>query len=221
MPLESFLEHVLTTPRYLAVWGVLVIASLSVLAYDLRANNDELAPLMKLVWGLTVLYSGPLGLCLYAFAGRTQISNDSVWRRGVRSVAHCYSGCGMGEVVGVVITAGLLSMGTPVVVAGTFLCAYTAGYALTVGPLMQEGVGFGEAMWDALLSETPSITVMEVAAIGTDVWLAGDAVIGELLFWSSLVLSLTIGLAVAYPVNLGLVAGGVKEGMQNPAALAG
>jgi len=59
---------------------------------------------------------------------------------------------------------------------------------------------------------------MEVAAIGTDVWLAGEAHIGSVLFWSALVFSLTVGLLVAYPVNVALVHAGVKEGMQNPRA---
>ncbi|MFB6095288.1 MAG: DUF4396 domain-containing protein, partial [Halodesulfurarchaeum sp.] len=96
---------------------------------------------------------------------------------------------------------------------------YLFGYALTVGPLMQEGVGLREAVRDALYSETPSITVMEIVAIGTDVWLAADAHMGQVLFWSSLVFSLSLGFVAAYPVNLWLISRGVKAGMQNPAEL--
>jgi len=216
MSLEAALRGVLTNPAFLAVWAVLVCGSLSILVWDLRANNDHIAPLMQLVWGLTTLYSGPLGLGVYWGSGRKQISRDSLWRRGARSVAHCYSGCGMGEVVGVTVAAGVLALPSLYVMGGTFACAYLAGFALTVGPLMQEGVGLGEALTDALYSETPSITVMEVAAIGTDVWLAGEATIGEPLFWAALVFSLTVGFVVAYPVNVLLVRLGVKEGMADP-----
>lgn len=214
--LEATLQRVLTNPIYLVAWVVLVAGSVGILAYDIRANNAGIAPLMKFVWGLTVLYSGPLGLVIYWFAGRSQIERDSLWRRGFRSVAHCYSGCGAGEVIGVTIAAGLLALDSSMVIVVTFTCAYILGYTLTVGPLMQEGVDFREAMTDALLTETPSITVMEIAAIGTDIWLAGDAHIGEVLFWSGLIFSLTVGLAVAYPVNVYLVHRGVKGGMQNP-----
>ncbi len=216
MSVESALRTTLTDPAFLAVWAVLVFGSLSVLLWDLRTNNAHIAPLMKLVWGLTTLYSGPIGLAVYWRAGRKQIPRDGLWRRAARSVAHCYSGCGMGEVVGVTVTAGLLALPSLYVVGGTFACAYVAGFALTVGPLMQEGVGFGEAFADALYSETPSITVMEIAAIGTDVWLAGEARIGEPLFWAALIFSLTVGLAAAYPVNVLLVHLGVKEGMADP-----
>ena len=216
MALESTLEGVLTNPTYLTVWAGVVATALAVLVWDVVTNNDGMAPLMKFVWGLTVLYSGPLGLAMYWYAGRTQIGHDSLWRKGSRSVAHCYSGCGAGEVVGVTLAAGLLALGTSLVIGVTFAFAYAMGYALTVGPLLQEGVGLREAAKDALLTETPSITLMEIAAIGTDVWLAGEAHTGDVLFWSALVFSLTIGLLVAYLLNVYLVHRGVKGGMQDP-----
>lgn len=43
---------------------------------------------------------------------------------------------------------------------------------------------------------------------------------GDTLFWSALVFSLSLGLLVAYPVNLVLIRRGVKEGMMNPAEMA-
>ncbi len=183
---------------------------------DLRLSNPQTPSLMKLVWGFTVLYSGPLGLAVYIYSGRRQIARDSLWRRGFRSVAHCYSGCGAGEVVGISVTAGLLGLGTWWVAGITFTLAYVAGFALTVGPLLQEGVPLRRAFWDAVYSETASITVMEVVAISVDLWLAGKATIGEPIFWASLIFSLSMGLLAAYPVNLLLIAWGVKEGMHSP-----
>jgi hypothetical protein len=220
MSVESALQSVLTNGTVLAAWGVAVLASLLVLAWRLRGPESRIAPLMTFVWALTVRYSGPFGLAVFWYAGRTDIARDSLWRRAFRSVAHCYSGCGAGEVFGVTLAAGVLALSQFRVAAITFACAYTAGFALTVGPLMQEGVGFGEAVRDAFYTETPSITVMEVTAIGTDLWLAGEAHIGSVLFWSALAFSLTVGLLAAYPVNVALVAGGVKEGMQNPRSAA-
>lgn len=216
MSVERALRALLTNPAALGAWAVVVALALGALVWDLRTNNREIAPLMQFVWALTVLYSGPVGLAVYWYAGRSQISRDSLWRRGFRSVAHCYSGCGAGEVIGVTVAAGLLNLAELPVIAITFASAYTLGYTLTVGPLVQEGVAFGTALTDALYSETPSITVMEVAAIGTDVWLAGKAHITDVLFWSALVFSLSVGFVVAYPVNVWLVHRGVKEGMQNP-----
>ncbi|MEJ2508862.1 MAG: DUF4396 domain-containing protein [Gammaproteobacteria bacterium] len=171
---------------------------------------------MKWVWGLTTLYSGPLGLLVYAYSGRRQIRRDSLWRRGFRSVAHCYSGCGAGEVVGVFIAAGLLSMGNLAVTVITFALAYVFGYAMTVGPLLEQGVGLRRAVRDALYSETASITVMEISALTVNNWLSSGTHLGHVLFWTALIVSLSVGLIVAYPVNLLLIHYGVKQGMASP-----
>lgn len=220
MSLHGAIQSVLTDPVFLGVWGALVFGALATLVADLLLKNEALGSLMKFVWVFTVLYSGPLGLAIYYYAGRAQIPHDSVWRRGFRSVSHCYSGCGAGEITGVVIALGLLSLGNLYVALTTFAFAYVFGYAMTVGPLLQEGVPFEEAMRDAFYTETPSITVMETVAIGTDLWLAGEAVMTDVLFWSALVFSLSLGLLAAYPVNVLLIHFGVKEGMMNPAEMA-
>lgn len=214
--IEHALRATLTDPAFLLVWGVLVVSSLGVLVFDVATRNPQIGGLMKWVWLFTVLYSGPLGLAVYFYSGRRQIARDSLWRRGFRSVAHCYSGCGAGEIAGVVITVGLLGLGNFWVAGLTFLLAYVAGFALTVGPLMEDGVPFGEAIRDALYSETASITVMEIVAISVDLWLAGKAGMGDPVFWSSLVFSLSAGLLAAYPVNVLLIRMGVKEGMHSP-----
>lgn len=219
-PAREVVRPVVSDPQVLAAWAVLVVASVGVLWWDLRERNQAIPSLMKAVWTLVVAYSGPFGLALYWWAGRTQIAHDSLWRRGVRSTAHCYSGCGAGEVAGFVVLAGVLALqSTLVVTAGTFAAAYLFGYGLTVGPLLQEGEGLGTAVADALYSETPSITVMEVTAIGTDLLLAGGATILEPLFWGALVFSLSVGFVASFPVNALLVASGVKAGMENPAEM--
>lgn len=200
----------------LSVWFILVLASEAILLRDLFMRNRHLGSLMKAVWLLTVLYSGPVGLLIYWFSGRKEIPEDSDLRRGWRSVAHCYSGCGGGEVAGIIIAVGLLSLGTLWVAVLTFALAYVAGYALTVGPLLQDGLPLLTAVKDALYSETASITVMEVTAISLDLWLAGSAGMGDPRFWSSLIISLSAGLLAAWPINVLLIKYGVKEGMHNP-----
>jgi len=212
----SRLHDLMAEPAFPLVWAALMLPCLVVVIRDLRTRNAHLMPLMKVVWALTVLYSGPLGLAIYWWTGRKEIADDALWRRSFRSVAHCYAGCGMGEIVGVAIAVGIFALGNAGVAATTFAFAYAAGFALTVGPMVQGGVGLGAAMRDAVIAETPSIGVMEAVAIGVDLTLAGNATMGEALFWSSLVVSLTAGLVAAYPVNLLLIRHGVKEGMMDP-----
>ncbi|GAA0211766.1 DUF4396 domain-containing protein [Halobaculum roseum] len=218
-PARELLVPPLSDPHVMGAWAVVVAVSTAVLLWDLRERNESIPSLMRGVWTLTVLYSGPFGLAVYWYAGRTQIPRDSLARRGFRSTAHCYSGCGAGEVTGILLAQGLLGLAVGWVAAATFGFAYLFGFSLTVGPLMQEGVGLREAVADAFYSETPSITVMEVVAIGTDLLLAADAHVGDLLFWGALAFSLSIGYLAAYPVNVALVRVGVKEGMANPAEL--
>jgi hypothetical protein len=212
---------VLTDPVHLGVWAVVVLLSLLVLVRDLLSENAHIARLMKFVWVLTVAYSGPLGLWVYWYSGRRQIRRDSIWRRAFRSLAHCYSGCGAGEIIGVSIAAGLLALSTTPVALITFAFAYAMGYGLTVGPLLEEGVGLKTALRDAFITETPSILVMEVTAIAFDLWLAGGAGVDEIIFWSGLAFSLSVGLIAAYPVNVLLIAAGIKEGMADPRVTSG
>lgn len=215
MNVESLREF-LSNPWVLVIWGSTVIIALSLLVQDLRQRNAHIPSLMKAVWLLTILYSGLLGLWVYRFSGRKEIPRDSLWRQGFRSVAHCYSGCGAGEVTGVFIAAGLLSLNNIAVAAITFSLAYVFGYAMTFGPLIQAGVPVKRALIDTFYSDTATIAVMEVTAISLDLWLAGSATMGEVLFWNSLILSLTVGLLTSYPVNVLLVRLGIKKGMGDP-----
>jgi hypothetical protein len=211
--------HDLVTLELVLAWLAVSLASVGVLWIDLRRNNQTLPSMMKLVWTLTVLYSAVLGLAVYWYSGRRQIPEDSFLRRGMRSTAHCYSGCGVGEVLGVTLAAGILLLSTLGVAATTFAFAYTFGVAFTVGPLLQEGVGPREAISDAVYSESGSIVAMETVAIGSDIYLAGEATMGEPVFWASLSVSLSLGFLAAYPINLGLLRLGVKEGMADPSEM--
>jgi hypothetical protein len=60
---------------------------------------------------------------------------------------------------------------------------------------------------------------MEIFAIGTDLLLASEAHMGQILFWMALAFSLSIGFLVAWPVNVALVKYGVKEGMSDPSEM--
>jgi len=207
-------------PAVPATWAAIVAVSVLLLVRDLQRNNAQIRGLMRWVWILTVLYSGPFGLWIYAHAGRAQIPRDDLFRRSLRSVAHCYSGCGAGEVLGVALAVGVLALPTWGVAALTFSLAFTFGLAFTVGPLMQDGVPFPRAIHDGLVAESASIVVMEATAIGVDLSLARDAGMDQPLFWSSLVVSLSLGLFAATPVNAWLIRAGVKEGMHDPRMMA-
>lgn len=212
----ELVRQILSNPTVLSVWLFSVIISEFILIYDLTKNNPQIMKIMKLVWILTILYSGVVGLLIYQYSGRRQIPEDNLWRRGFRSVAHCYSGCGAGEIAGIFIAVGIFNLGNWPVAIITFVLAYVFGFALTIFPLMQDGESFSTAVKDALYSETASITVMEVVAIAVDLVLSGNSNIHHIKFWTSMIISLSLGLVAAYPVNVLLIHWGVKEGMHDP-----
>ena len=212
----EILIEIVSSRLLLAILLIQAAIAVAILLYDIAKNNSAMPGLMKWVWGFSVAYSGLFGLAIYWISGRPGISDDAKWRRGFRSTAHCYSGCGMGEISGMVIAVGLLSLDTVWVVVVTFSLAYVAGFALTMGPMMQEGADAKTAFKDALYSETASITVMEIVAISVDLWLAGEAGMGEAQFWNALIISLTCGFVAAWPVNYVLIRMVVKSGMGDP-----
>ena len=210
------LVSILSDSRLLGIWLILALLSCAWLLIDLLRNNQHIVPIMKAAWILTVLYSGPLGLLIYFYAGRKEIRTNSLWRKGFRSVVHCYSGCGAGEIVGVSIAVGLFALGNLGISVISFLLAYVFGFGMTFGPLLQQGVQIKKAFIDTVYSDTATITAMEITAISLDTSLAGTASINQTLFWNSLILSLFAGLLVAYPVNLLLIKYGIKSGMGDP-----
>ncbi|SLN65360.1 hypothetical protein AQS8620_03017 [Aquimixticola soesokkakensis] len=212
----SVVQSFFNSPWFIGTWLVLAVICVVLVIRDLVVNNSHLMSLMKVVWTLAVAYSGPVGLLIYWRTGRKEIPDDADWRRAFRSVAHCYSGCGLGEIIGVVLVTWLFAANNYVTAGVTFGLAYAIGFALSLGPLVQEGVALRKALKDTFVAETPSILTMEVVAIAVDLTLAGKAHMGEPIFWASLVVSLTLGLFAAYPVNYWLITHGIKEGMMDP-----
>lgn len=212
----DILISIIESPILLAGLVAQALIAVAILITDVRKKNRHMPSMMKWVWGFSVAYSGFFGLAIYWMTGRPKIADDHDWRRGFRSTAHCYSGCGMGEIAGIVIAVGILSLANIWVAAITFTLAYVFGYAATVFPMMQEGVGLKTALKDAVYTETASIAVMEIVAISADLFIAGEAGMGDARFWSALIISLTLGFVAAWPVNCFLVKRGVKEGMGDP-----
>ena len=122
---------------------------------------------------------------------------------------HCLTGCAIGEVLGMVIGTAL-GWGNLETIALAVVLAFFFGYALTMRPLLRDGMALGAAARLALAADTASITVMEIVdnLIMLAIPGAMDAPLDSLLFWGSLALALAIAGIAAFPVNRWLIARG-------------
>lgn len=133
----------------------------------------------------------------------------SLNRTAFSATAHCLTGCSIGEVLGMVIGTAL-GWGNPAIIALAVGLAFVFGYSLTLLPILRSGVGAGAAMRLAFLSDTASITTMEIVDNLVMVIIPGamHAGLASWLFWGSLALALIIAGAAAFPVNRWLIARG-------------
>ena len=64
-PVRHVMKPILSDPLVMGAWALVVVASVGVLWWDIRERNGALPSMMKGVWTLVVLYSGPFGLAVY------------------------------------------------------------------------------------------------------------------------------------------------------------
>ena len=127
-------------------------------------------------------------------------------RLALSATVHCLTGCGIGEVLGLVISTALGWHDVPSILLAVVL-AFIFGYGLTLRPLLAGGVGLAQALRLAFAADTLSIVVMEIVDNAIILLIPGamDAGLASLLFWGSLAVALAIAFAVAFPVNLWLI----------------
>ena len=155
--------------------------------------------------------SAPPRTAHHAHGGAPAMHADapSLNRLAVSATVHCLTGCAIGEVLGMVIGTGL-GWGNSRTIAISIVLAFIFGYALTMRPLLRDGLAFGAAAKLALAADTASIVIMEIVdnAIMLAIPGAMHAGLGSILFWGSLAIALLVAGAAAFPVNRWLIARG-------------
>src|SRR6188472_1924218 len=102
----------------------------------------------------------------------------------LRATVHCLTGCGIGEVLGLVISTVLGLANLPSIVLATVL-AFIFGYGLTLIPLLSSGMALTQALKLAFAADTLSIVVMEIMDNAIMLLIPGamEAGLSDLLFW--------------------------------------
>ena len=136
-------------------------------------------------------------------------SQLSLNRLAWSATLHCLTGCAIGEVLGMVIGTAL-GWGNFETIALAVVLAFFFGYALTMRPLLRDGMALAAAARLALAADSASITVMEIVdnAIMLVIPGAMDAGLSNPLFWASLAVALALAAVAAFPVNRWLIARG-------------
>ena len=125
---------------------------------------------------------------------------------------HCLLGCGLGEVVGMII-ARAIGLGTVSSIALAVLLGFVFGFVLGMRPLLKAKFGFARAFKTVLIAEGLSIAVMETAEVLVEVYTPGVMAAGLTsgIFWLGMGLALVAGFIAAFPVNYILVRRGVRH----------
>jgi hypothetical protein len=136
-------------------------------------------------------------------------TNASINKTAASATLHCLTGCAIGEVLGMIISTAAGWSTWPSVAISVFL-AFTFGYLLSIISLIKHGLGPRKSMKLAFASDTASIATMEVSDNAFILLVPGaiDAELNSLLFWISLIISLVVAYAVAYPLNRYLISKG-------------
>jgi hypothetical protein len=136
-------------------------------------------------------------------------SPDSPTRAAIQATIHCLTGCAVGEILGMVLSAAL-GFGNALSIVVSVLLAFVFGYALTLRPVIAAGVAPRRAMRLAIASDTVSIATMELVDNAFILLVPGAIAAGlaDGLFWWSLLVSLAIAFVLTVPVNRWLIVRG-------------
>jgi len=209
---------------FLVVWFLLAACSSAYVAYDQFKNNPE-PTVMK--WGfiLVTLYMGPIGLLLYVLADKEPRPGEHerfiapLWKQGVGSTIHCVAGDATGIILAAAVTALL---GLPMWL--DLIIEYTAGFGFGLfifqSLFMKSMMGgtYFENVRKTFLPEFISMNammagmapVMSLLMMGRDMRAMEPT---EFLFWGVMSFGVLAGFALAYPVNVWMVAAGLKHGL--------
>ena len=205
-------------------WLVLAALSAAYVALDQFRGNPE-ATVMKWGFVLVTLYMGPIGVLLYVMAdkepapGTHEAFVAPLWKQSVGSTVHCVAGDATGIILASILTALL---GLPM--WADLIIEYVAGFlfGLLIFQALFMRAMMGGSYWDnvkrSFIPELLSMNLMMagMAPVMTMMMMGRDMRAmwpGELLFWFVMSMGVIAGFFLAYPMNVLLVARGLKHGL--------
>jgi hypothetical protein len=221
--------------REIALFSIITaILCAAIITVDLLFHKQRMA-IMNLVWPITALYAGPLGLLTYYLLGRKSKGmatkegghdmheTKPFWQKTIISTLHCGSGCTLGDMVAETFTILFPVSFLGSYRYGSWLIDFTAAFAIgiifqyyAIKPMKK--LQPGEALAEALKADGLSLTAWQIGMYG------GVAIISLMIlrqrpsatsvaFWFVMQLAMLIGFITSYPVNWWLIKRHIKEVM--------
>ncbi len=215
-----------------------LLCSLIVVA-DILSGHKQHMWIMNLVWPITALYSGPIGLWAYYRLGRLSThakfqaarardetppgKQKPFWQSVFVGATHCGSGCTLGDII-----AEWFVFFVPLTLFGMHVfAAWAIDYALallfgiafqyfSIQPMRKLPVAKG--LIAAIKADTLSLTAWQVGMYG---WMALVIFVifaheipkTDPVFWFMMQIAMLAGFLTSYPVNWWLLRKGIKEAM--------
>ncbi len=162
--------------------------SAGIILIDILGGRHQKMMIMNLVWPITALYSGPIGLWAYYSMGRAaphggepaheegaaQAHGEDhdkpqkpFWQTVFKATSHCGAGCTLGDTIGEwgIFLLGITWFGSKLMTMYVvdFTLAYVFGIVFqyfTIAPMRH--LGFKEGVWAAVKADTISLVAFEI-----------------------------------------------------------
>ncbi|MCC5599821.1 DUF4396 domain-containing protein [Nostoc favosum] len=213
----------------LIVWFSLTVLSVVYVAWDAFTSNPELT-VMKWGWLLVTLYTGVIGAALYILSCKEPAPMQHeefvkpLWKQTVGSTIHCLAGDATGIIVAAAIT---MTLGLPMWldVISEYFFGFAFGLFVFQSLFMKDMLGgsYLKAVRRSFMPEWLSMNAVMAGMIPVMVILMSHDMTAmeptSIRFWGVMSLATVVGFVVAFPVNMWLVAVGLKHGMGTARAL--
>ena len=207
------------------------IFSAVVILVDILKGHRQRMIIMNIVWPITGLYLGIVGIWAYWRMGRTGskevIAHSSekkpFWQSVFVGSTHCGAGCSLGDALAesTIFLTGITLAGSVLYAAflWDFIAAYIIGIAFQYFAIVpMRKLGFREGIREAIKADTISLIAFE---IGMFVWMALTAEVffarplhpDSVVYWFMMQIAMIVGFTTTYPANWLLIRRGVKTEM--------
>ncbi len=231
-------------PEWLNVLAIISLVTAGIcfliIAVDVFIKNPQNMWIMQIVWPVTALWSGPLGLYAYYKVGRLSTKQrvqrakergedppnkkKPFWQSVGVGVTHCGSGCTLGDIIAewFVFFVPIAIFGSHIV--GTWVLDYIVAFIFgiafqyfTIKPMRD--LSMGEGLKAAVKADTLSLTAWQIGMYG---WMAIAFFIlfspdtlrpNNPVFWLMMQVAMFCGFMTSYPVNWWLLSKKIKEVM--------